>query len=160
MKLLLPLALVSAGMAAPALAQTGPDDVRVNQLIIYGDDPCPQSTEQEIVICVKRPNDDRYRIPENLRDNPNARVNQPWAARAEEMTYMGRTGIGSCSAAGPGGATGCLTQLINQARAERANSDQVNWARLIDEARQERLARIDAESEAIEQRVREEEQEQ
>jgi hypothetical protein len=153
MKLLALTALAAAGLAAPAAAQTGPDDVRVNQLITYGDDPCPQSTETEIVICVRRPNDDRYRIPENLRDNPNARVNQPWPQRAEELTYMGRTGIGSCSTAGSGGATGCLTQLINQARAERANSDNVNWARLIEEARQERLSRIDAEAAAVQAEI-------
>lgn len=153
MKLLAPIALIAAGIAAPAAAQVGPDDVRVNQLITYGDEPCPQSTEEEIVICVKRPKNDKYRIPENLRDNPNARVNQPWTARAEEMTYMGRTGIGSCSAAGSGGATGCLEQLINQARAERANSDNVNWARLIEQARQERLARIDAEAAAVQAEI-------
>ncbi len=153
MKLLAPIALVAAGLSAPAIAQVGPEDVRVNQLIIYGDDPCPQSTDAEIVICVKRPQADKYRIPENLRDNPNARVNQSWTQRAEELTYMGRTGIGSCSAAGSGGATGCLEQLINQARAERANSDNVNWARLIEQARQERLARIDAEAEAVQREI-------
>ena len=46
--------------------------------------------------------------------------------------------------------TGCLNQIINQARAERANSDEINWGKMIEEARQERLSKIDAEAEAIE----------
>ena len=154
--------LLAAGLAAPASAQSsaqataqGNDDLRINQLIIYGEDACPQSTDNEIVICARRPENDRFRIPENLRDNPNAPANLPWGVRAEELVYLGRTGIGSCSAAGAGGDTGCLLKLIDQARAERANRDDVNWTVLIEQARQERLARIDAESEAIEQELRE-----
>lgn len=135
--------------AAPALAQTGPDDVKVNQLIVYGNDPCPQSSEAEITVCARRPENDRFRIPEPLRDVENP-ANTSWANRALELQYVGRTGIQSCSPVGPGGATGCLEQIIRQARAERAGGDAVNWNALIEEARQQRLERIDAQSEAIE----------
>ncbi len=41
-------------------------------------------------------------------------------------------------------------QFINQARAERAGGDEVNWNALIEQARQERLGRIDEQSEEIE----------
>ena len=141
--------------AAPAFAQdapaaAGPDEPRINQLVVYGDDPCPQSTDDEITVCARKPDAERYRIPEDLRENPNDPVNQSWANRALEMQYVGRSGIGSCSTTGPGGMIGCYNELVRQARAERAGRDSVNWNRLIEEARQERLDRIDAEAEAEE----------
>jgi hypothetical protein len=125
------------------------NDVRVNQLIVYGTDPCPASTEDEIIVCARRPENDRFRIPAPLRDTPGPASNS-WANRATELQYVGRRGIGSCSPDGPGGASGCLVQFINQARAERAGADEVDWNALIEQARQERLGRIDAESEEIE----------
>jgi hypothetical protein len=134
-------------MGNAALAQTGPGEERINQLIVYGTDPCPPGSDAEIIVCARKPESDRYRIPENLRDDPNAPANQSWANRAIELSYVGRSGIGSCSTAGPGGMTGCFNQLVNQARAERAQRDEVNWNRLIEEARQERLSRIDAQAE-------------
>lgn len=141
--------------AAPAFAQdapaaAGPDDVRINQLVVYGEDPCPESTNEEITVCARKPDAERYRIPEDLRSNPNDPVNQSWANRATEMQYVGRSGIGSCSTTGPGGMIGCYNDLVRQARAERAGRDSVNWNRLIEEARQERLDRIDSEAEAEE----------
>jgi hypothetical protein len=126
-----------------------PDNVRINQLIIYGDETCPPSTDEEITVCAKLPESDRYRIPENLRTRDDPQSNS-WYNRAIELSYVGRSGIGSCSTTGPGGMIGCFNQLVAQAQAERANSDQVNWNRLIEEARQERLGRIDAEAEAEE----------
>lgn len=153
--LLAAAALAALAAASPAAAQqapvaAGPDDVRVNQLIIYGDEPCPASTEEEIVVCARKPEAERFRIPENLRDNPNDPRRNSWTNKAVELSYVGRSGIGSCSPTGPGGATGCFNELVNQARAERAGRDEVNWNRLIEEARQERLGRIDEEAEAIE----------
>ncbi|HMJ92502.1 MAG TPA: hypothetical protein VK472_00230 [Allosphingosinicella sp.] len=135
---------------APAAAAAGPDDVRVNQLVVYGDDPCPESTNEEITVCARKPDAERFRIPEVLRSDPNDPVNQSWANRATEMQYVGRSGIGSCSTTGPGGMTGCYNDLVRQARAERAGRDSVNWNRLIEEARQERLSRIDSEADAEE----------
>ncbi|MFN3387623.1 MAG: hypothetical protein ACK40O_01725 [Allosphingosinicella sp.] len=149
--LTLPAALL---LAAPAFAQEAPlaaqGGERINQLIVYGEDPCPPSTEEEITVCARKPDSERYRIPEDLRDDPNDPRNDTWSERATELQYVGRTGIGSCSPVGPGGATGCFNEIVRQARAERAASDSVNWNRLIEEARQERLSRIDAEAEAIE----------
>jgi len=143
------------GVPAPEAAQAAPsaavnvDDIPVNQLIVYGDDECP-NTEEEITICVRLTEDDRYRIPENLRNDPNDPANQSWTNRAIELSYVGRTGIGSCTPVGPGGTSGCFNQIVQQARAERAGSEQVNWNRLIEEARQERLSQIDAAAEADE----------
>lgn len=135
-----------AAAAAPQTTQPAPDpsaEPRVNQIIVYGEDPCPQSASyDEIVVCARLPDDERYRIPENLRNDPNAPENQSWANRAIELSYVGLSGPGSCSPSGPGGFTGCFNQIVSQARAERANRDEINWNRLIEEARQERLRRI------------------
>ncbi len=131
------------------------EDLRVNQLIIYGEDTCPPSTQDEITVCARLPEDERYRIPPNLRENPNDPANQSWSNRAIELSYIGRSGIGSCSPTGPGGMIGCQGELISQFRAERAGRDEINWSQMIEEARQERLSGIDAESEAIEAELRE-----
>jgi hypothetical protein len=140
--------VAAAASAQPAAAPAG--EPRINQLIVYGEDPCPPSTDAEIIVCARKPEGERFRIPENLRDDPNAPVNESWANRATELQYVGRTGIGSCSTVGAGGMIGCYNDLIRQARAERATRDSVNWNQLIEEARQERLGRIDAQAEAEE----------
>jgi hypothetical protein len=155
MTMKLPLLAATAATAAalfalPADAQrAAASEPKVNQLIVFGNDPCPKSSFDEIVVCARRPEGDRYRIPENLRDLGRPQ-SQSWTNRAIELSYEGRTGVGSCSAVGPGGATGCLNKIINQARAEREGRDEVSWNALIEEARRERLSRIDAQSEAIE----------
>jgi hypothetical protein len=148
------LALAAASLAAPAAAQDSPAaaaEPKVNQLIIYGDDPCPQSSDDVITICVVAPETERYRIPENLRDNPNDPRSDSWANRATQLQYVGRSGIGSCSPTGPGGMIGCFNDIVRAARAERATSGTVNWNQLIEQARQERLSRIDAEAKAEEE---------
>ena len=138
-----PEAAAAAPQADVPDAEPGPE-ARINQVIVYGEDPCPQSTSyDEIVVCARLPDEDRYRIPENLREDPNDPVNQSWANRAIELSYVGRTGTESCSTVGGGGFTGCFGQLVRQARAERAGRDEINWNRLIEEAREERLRRID-----------------
>jgi hypothetical protein len=130
--------VAEAAQAAPVYPTVEP---RVNQLIIYGDDPCPQSTNDEIIVCARLPENDRYRIPPNVRADPDDPARQSWANRALELSYLGRTGTDSCSPTGPGGFTGCFNQIVSQARAERRGSD-VNWNRMIEEAREERMRRI------------------
>ena len=140
--------------AAPATTQVaGPADVRVNQLIIYGDDPCPESTDpNEITVCARLPDSDRYRVPPSLRDNPNAPANNSWANRATELSYVGRTGTDSCSTVGGGGFTGCFNQIVNQARAERrAAGNDINFTRMIEEARARRDQRIQEQAQAAEE---------
>jgi hypothetical protein len=138
-----PAFAAAAAFAAPAGAQTEPGTEKVNQVIVYGDDPCPQSTDEEINVCVKFPESERFRIPKDIRDLPDP-ANRSWGARAVEMQYVGRSGIGSCSPTGPGGMVGCFNQLADQARAERRQSGE--WARLVEDARRERQERIDKEA--------------
>ena len=53
-----------------ALAQPEPPPERIINLLVYGDDPCPQSQGDEIVVCARRPEAERYRIPKKLREKP------------------------------------------------------------------------------------------
>ena len=103
--------------AMPAAAQDA-GDVRVAEIIVYGNDPCPRSTEDEVVVCARKPESDRYRIPERYRESGPIQTRQSWAMRAKSFEYVGRTGTMSCSAVGPGGHTGCLQNMIDRARAE------------------------------------------
>jgi hypothetical protein len=96
--------------AGPALAQNS----KVSEIIVYGTDPCPRSTDDEIVVCARKPETERYRIPERLRQGGSLQSRQAWAARAKSFETVGRTGINSCSPVGPAGFTGCMEQLIGQ----------------------------------------------
>ena len=154
-KLLFSAAILSGAgmMAAPAMAQDQPGD-RVNQLVVYGDDPFPQSSEEEIVVCARKDEGERYRIPETLRSGSLGDAkNQAWSERVKSYEYVGASGTSSCSPTGAGGFTGCTQQLLRQAYAEKGIDDTVNWGQLIEEERQKRLSRIDAESDAVEERL-------
>jgi hypothetical protein len=97
------------------LAQAGS---RVSEIIVYGNDPCPRSTDDEVVVCARKPEADRYRIPERFRSSGPRQTREAWANRARAFETVGATGINSCSPVGPSGFTGCLKQVIDQARAE------------------------------------------
>jgi hypothetical protein len=112
-------ALVAGGLGAapsPAVAQVGEN---FNEIIVYGTDPCPRSTDDKVVICARKPEAERYRIPEKLRSGGPRQTRDAWANKARQFETVGSTGTFSCSPVGPGGYTGCLTQVINQARRER-----------------------------------------
>jgi hypothetical protein len=136
--------------AAPAFAQGAAPEPKISTMIVYGDDPCPPSTDDTIVVCARKPDKERYRIPEILRGDPNDPKNQAWAERATALEYAGRSGIGSCSPVGSGGASGCFNQIVREARAERRRDPNLNWNALIEEARRERLGKIDEQAEAEE----------
>jgi hypothetical protein len=101
--------------SAPAVAQ----NAKVSEIIVYGTDPCPRSTDDEIVVCARKPESERFRIPERLRQGGSLQSRQAWAVRAKNFETVGRTGIMSCSPVGPAGYTGCADQLIKQAFEER-----------------------------------------
>lgn len=140
----------------PAPAPQG-NQVRVNQLIVYGQDACPKSTNDEITVCARLPESERYRIPPDLRDTPGNPARDSWTRKVERLEMAGLTGIASCSPVGPGAGAGCLTKLIRQAAEERGNTG-IDWNALIAKAREERLGKIDVESEEIEQQQQKEEQ--
>jgi len=120
-KLILPLAAAAtlaggfAALSAPAVAQSSD---RVSEIIVYGNDACPRSTDDAIVVCARKPEADRYRIPEKFRSSGPRQSRQAWANRARALETVGATGINSCSPVGPAGFTGCMMQVIKQARRE------------------------------------------
>lgn len=151
-------AAFSLAVAPAAFAQdaglTDPGGEKVNQLIIYGDDPCPQSASGDITVCARKPEEERYRIPEPLRgiDQPQS---EAWANKVQAYETVGRFGTQSCSPTGSGGWLGCTQQLINSAYAEKANGSEVRFSELIQAEREKRLSTIDADAAADQARVEE-----
>lgn len=113
-------ALVAAGAVsspAPAVAQQGGGNIA--EIIVYGNDPCPRSTDDQVVVCARRPEAERYRIPPKMRPSGTPQQMQSWAQRSKSLETVGATGINSCSPVGPAGYTGCLIKVIQEAKGER-----------------------------------------
>jgi len=163
-RLTLAVLMLSSAFSVPALAQgsdqgpsnqglVDPSGERVNQLIVYGNDPCPKSEGSTITVCARKEEEERFRIPKPFRDNPNAAANQAWTERVKAYETVGSFGTNSCSAVGAGGATGCLGKLIDRAYAEKKNGPDVQFGRMIEEEREKRLGTIDADAAAEQARV-------
>lgn len=145
--------------AAPASGVGPTDTEKVKQVFVYGDDPCPPSEGDEIVICGRLPDNERFRIPPELRTDPNSPQVQAWANRARAFEYVGASGTESCSPSGAGGFTGCFNQLARAAREERQKMlGSATWADAVAKAREDRLGNLDAESAVIEAQARAEEE--
>ena len=118
--ILMSAAAVTAGifapLPAPAMAQAQPN---IAEIIVYGNDPCPRSTDDQVVICARRPEAERYRIPPKMRQSGTPQQMESWAVRSKSLETAGATGINSCSPVGPAGYTGCLQKLIKESRGER-----------------------------------------
>ncbi len=120
--------IAAAGIAAafvpnPAQAQRATEN---GVLVIYGDDPCPTNANgDEIVVCARRPETERFRIPQELRNLEITPENRSWAVRQQDVLNSGTAsqGIGSCSTVGPGGQIGCFGQAAAAAKAERQNRE-------------------------------------
>lgn len=150
------LALMMAGctIAAPATAQkTVVDGEKINQVIVYGDDQCAPSRADEIVVCSRLPEGERYRVPQILRGNPLDVRNEAWANKIVAVERIGRFGTDSCSPTGLGGFTGCTQALVAGAKAERQAADKTDWQAMIADERAKRLAGIDAASDEVEAAV-------
>jgi len=108
-----PLLFAALLAAAPAPAQEEPP-ARQAVLTVYGDDPCPRSTDEEIVVCHRRPEEERYRIPAPLRRG-RQNSEQAWGARVETLDEVSRDSRpNSCSVVGSYGQSGCTQQMIQQ----------------------------------------------
>lgn len=108
--------IAGAGVSAPVIAQSAPTPT----LTIFGTQKCPTDNDgNEIVVCVRRPAGEQFRIPKELRDLKVTPENESWAARANAGDRLDATGIGSCSTVGVGGASGCFGQIARQAKREK-----------------------------------------
>ncbi|WP_230481792.1 hypothetical protein [Sphingomonas sp. Leaf21] len=119
--LLTPGAAFAQQGAQDQQAATGQPPKRVRQVTLIGDQKCPESTAEEVVVCGR--DDEPYRIPKPLRDDkPIAAQNQSWVNRAATMDQVGRVAGGipdTCSPVGTGGQSGCSIQWNQQYAADR-----------------------------------------
>lgn len=136
--------------AMPAAAQSAEE--KVNQLIVYGDDACPPSTGNEITVCARKDESERYRIPEPLRESISPQ-NDAWTNRVIAYETIGANGALSCSPVGGGGFTGCLGKLIDTAYAERKQDPNIRFSQLIADERAKRLSAIDSDAAETQARV-------
>ena len=120
-------ALAGAAAVLPAVAVAQPAD-SISEVIVFGNDPCPRGSNNEVVVCARKPEGERFRIPEKLRSGGPRQSRDAWANRAKSLETVGSTGTFSCSPVGPSGYTGCLTQVINQARRERREQSEQGTA--------------------------------
>lgn len=113
---MLPVLLTFAAMLAQG-ADAPP--LRESHLTVFGDDPCPQAADdEEIVVCARRPEDERYRIPAPFRDTEP--LEMAWGSNVEQIEDAQRdTRPNSCSPVGSYGQTGCTQELVRQWYAER-----------------------------------------
>ena len=103
-----------------ATAQAEPPPERIINLLVYGDDPCPKSEGDEIVVCARRPEAERYRIPKKLREKPAPAGGPGWASQVANMEQVQRSTLpNSCSVNGSNGFTGCTAKMLQQWFAER-----------------------------------------
>jgi hypothetical protein len=118
------------GEATPAPASSpyalSADEMAGRRLIdvtVYGDDPCPATDDGTIIVCARKPEEERYRIPPNLRKEElaaRAPTEQGWGSRAMGTEDASRVFIpNSCSPFGANGYTGCTQALLQQWYAER-----------------------------------------
>lgn len=145
------IALVAlAAAASPAAAQSANE--KINMVIAYNESECPVAQPGEVVVCEILVEEDRYRIPSNLRysDNP---ANKSPAGRVEEIKYVGDFGAMSCNPAGAGGFTGCNQKFVEAWAKDKSEEEGVRFGQLIEKARAERLSTIDADAAAEQERV-------
>lgn len=116
---LMPVLMLACLLPSTAMAQAEPPPERIINLLVYGDDPCPQSQGDDIVVCARKPEAERYRIPKKLREKPAVSGGPGWGSQVATMEQVQRnsTPMG-CSAIG-GTNTGCYAQRMAQWFAER-----------------------------------------
>jgi hypothetical protein len=108
--------LLSTGAFA---AESGPPQ-RTTTVTVYGDDPCPKPQGDDIVVCARKPERERYRIPKELRHEGEDLSEQSWGARTEALEEANRATMpGGCSTVGSYGQTGCYQQMLRQWYAAR-----------------------------------------
>ena len=107
----LPLLLL---ISSPIAAQTPPQPERISTLLVFGSDPCPRSSPDEIVVCARQPESERYRIPRKLREKaPNEARDGSWAGTAKVLEMVSRQGLpNSCNATGSYGQSGCFAKFL------------------------------------------------
>lgn len=114
-------AIIMTGLfwSTGAAADPAPDldtPERINILVTFGDDECPEAEGDEIVVCAQRPESERYRIPPELRESEEEQAGeQSWSSAVASHDEAARPGRpGSCSVVGTYGFSGCQAAIMRQ----------------------------------------------
>ena len=114
----LPIAATLLALGSPLAAQQAPPIQ--TQVTVYGEDPCPPSSGDEIVVCARQPEEERYRIPPIFRERSDRLTEESWGSRVEQLEEASRPERpNSCSVVGSGGMTGCAAEIVRQWYNER-----------------------------------------
>jgi hypothetical protein len=115
------LLLVPFALALAPGPVSAAEPVRQIQITVYGEDRCPVAeSEDEVVVCARQPEEERYRVPPPLRERRDRPAEVSWQSRNEMLEEDARTQRpDSCSVVGSGGFTGCTASFIRQWYNER-----------------------------------------
>lgn len=112
----------AANTANPVTTADASDTKTIN-IVVYGNDPCPAGKGDEIVVCAREPESERYRIPKRFRGKKvQAAPGNSWNNKVRSTEDASRMAAGlpdTCSAVGSGGQTGCFQRFQTQARLQR-----------------------------------------
>jgi hypothetical protein len=117
-----------AAAAAPppsqtAAAQPVDNDAKTISIVVYGNDACPPGKNDEIVVCAREPESERYRIPKRFRGKKaEPALGNAWGNKVRGTEDASRMAAGlpdTCSAVGSGGQSGCYSHFVTQAAQER-----------------------------------------
>jgi hypothetical protein len=130
-RLLVIALLASAGPAfaqgaAPANKPTAYETYRSRTVTVYGNDACPKPLDpEEIVVCARRPEEERYRFKQ-LDDDFGARVEEGGTDRTlGAMDASNAGGPGSCSTVGPNGSAGCSLKFVAREKKVRKREEAI-----------------------------------
>jgi len=125
------LAVPLAAHAKAPVAQpiTGiPDGSKTISIIVYGSDACPPGKGDEIVVCAREPESERYRIPKRFREKAqDTAPNNSWTNKVRSTEDASRTAAGlpdTCSSVGTGGQSGCYSHFLTQMNQEKLQQKQ------------------------------------
>lgn len=143
----LPYFLLTVAVALPALAQQTPanpttapprptmlkpsdlptgdgSQPRQRFVTVFDNEACPKpSSADEVVVCARLPGSEVFRIPERLRkaETRQSVLTQNRALLLGDGTGGAGNSIGSCSAIGPAGFTGCDRKMVDAWAQDRTN---------------------------------------
>ena len=108
----LPLTAHAQSVSAEGAISTA--NKRTRTVVVYGNDPCPTaSNPDEIVVCARRPEEERFRIPPATRQpQPGDRATRSVSEERNALIDFTPGGTGTCTPVGPGGETGCTMKAI------------------------------------------------
>lgn len=114
------LCFAALAMAPEAAVHAAEPDERIQTLVVYGSDPCPKADDGSIIVCARKPESERYRIPKSLRDKAVRPGEQAWGTRVQTLEAASRAVLpNSCSPIGSNGYTGCTAAMLREWYAER-----------------------------------------